>query len=60
MDVMTDENLIKLANATTESLHKQGELEEYLAFLWKQIANLDSDWVEYLSDDITEMLNEES
>ena len=51
----TNENLIKLAKRNLESFDHESDLAEYLAFLFSELAELDSDWAKTIESDISEM-----
>ena len=55
---MTNENLVKLAKYNLEFFHNETDLVEYLAFLFSELAKLDSDWSQTLEMDIAEMESE--
>lgn len=51
----TNENLIKLAKRNIEAFGSESELAEYLAFLFSELAELDSDWEKTIEADIAEL-----
>ena len=52
---MIDQNLIKLAKQNLEFFHNESDLAEYLAFLFSELIELDSDWAKTIESDISEM-----
>tara|TARA_R110002072_G_scaffold290337_1_gene457972 strand:- start:330 stop:497 length:168 start_codon:yes stop_codon:yes gene_type:complete len=52
---MTRENLIQLAKQNLDSLHNESDLAEYLAFLFSELSELDSDWNKTLESDVAEL-----
>lgn len=51
----TNENLIKLAKRNIEAFEREADLAEYLAFLFSELAELDSDWEKTIEADLQEM-----
>lgn len=51
----TNENLIKLAKQNLEFFHNDSDLAEYIAFLFSELAELDSDWEKTIQADLQEM-----
>ena len=52
---MTNENLIKLAKQNLEFFHNESDLADYIAFLFSELIQLDSDWEKTIESDIAEM-----
>ena len=52
---MTNENLIKLAKQNLEFFHNESDLADYLAFLFSELMELDSDWEKTIAADIADM-----
>ena len=52
---MIDQNLIKLAKQNLESFQNESDLADYLAFLFSELMELDSDWEKTIQSDIAEM-----
>ena len=50
-----NENLVKLAKRNLEFFHNDSDLAEYLAFLFSELVELDSDWAKTIESDISEM-----
>jgi hypothetical protein len=50
---MNKENLIKLAKQNLDCFHNESDLAEYIAFLFSELAKLDSEWEEFLIADIS-------
>ena len=50
-----NENLIKLAKRNIEAFDRDSELAEYIAFLFSELSELDSDWQKTIEADIQEM-----
>ena len=51
----TNENLVKLAKRNIEAFERESDLAEYLAFLFSELAELDSDWEKTIEADLQEM-----
>lgn len=51
----TNANLIKLAKRNIEAFEHESELAEYLAFLFSELAELDSDWQKTIEADMSEL-----
>lgn len=51
----TNENLTRLAKRNIEAFDRESELAEYLAFLFSELAELDSDWEKTIEADIAEL-----
>ena len=51
----TNANLIKLAKRNIEAFDRESDLAEYLAFLFSELAELDSDWEKTIEADIAEL-----
>ena len=51
----TNKNLIRLAKRNIEAFEHESELSEYLAFLFSELAELDSDWQKTIEADIAEL-----
>ena len=51
----TNENLIKLAKRNIEAFDHESELAKYLAFLFSELAELDSDWQKTIESDMAEL-----
>ena len=51
----TNENLIKLAKRNIEAFEHESELAEYIAFLFSELAELDSDWQKTIEADLAEL-----
>ena len=46
---------IKLAKHNLEFFHNDSDLAEYLAFLFSELAELDSDWAKTIAADLAEL-----
>lgn len=55
---MTKENLVKLAKYNLEFFHNESDLADYVAFLFSELAKLDSGWSQTLEMDFAEMESE--
>lgn len=55
---MANENLVKLAKHNLGFFHNESDLAEYMAFLFSELAKLDSGWSQTLEMDIAEMESE--
>ncbi len=51
----TNENLIRLAKRNLEAFDHESDLAEYLAFLFSELAELDSDWEKTIEADLAEL-----
>lgn len=51
----TNANLIELAKRNIEAFDRESELAEYIAFLFSELAELDSDWEKTIEADLAEM-----
>ena len=51
----TDKELIALAQQNIQAFDRDSELAEYVAFLFSELAELDSDWQKTIEADIAEM-----
>lgn len=47
--------LIKLAKRNIEAFQNDSDLAEYLAFLFSELAELDSDWAKTIETDLAEL-----
>ena len=56
---MTNENLLKLAKHNLDLFHNEEDLAEYVAFLFSELSELDSDWAKTLENGVEEMEGEE-
>jgi hypothetical protein len=56
---LTDEQYRALADDLVENLYMEGEIENYVIFLWQELEKLDPKWTETLNTDyfILEMEN---
>lgn len=52
---MIDQNLIKLAKQNLKFFHNESDLADYIAFLFSELIQLDSDWENTIAADIAEM-----
>ena len=50
-----DENLIKLAKKNLEYFQNDSDLAGYLAFLFSELAELDSEWAKTIESDLSDM-----
>jgi hypothetical protein len=48
---LTDEQYRALADDLVENLYMEGEIENYVIFLWQELEKLDPTWTETLSID---------
>ena len=48
---LTEEQYRALADDLVENLHMEGEIENYIIFLWQELEKLDPTWTETLSID---------
>jgi hypothetical protein len=55
---MTNEDLVKLAKYNLEFFHNESDLADYMAFLFFELAKLDSGWSQTLALDFAEMESE--
>ena len=54
-DTMNHTDLKKLANQNLRQFHNDSDLADYIAFLFSELALLDSDWSQTLKADLIEM-----
>ena len=52
---METEDLLKLAKHNLDLFHNEEDLAEYVAFLFSELSELDSDWAKTLENGIEEM-----
>ena len=52
---METEDLLKLAKHNLDLFHNEKDLADYVAFLFSELYELDSDWAQTLENGIEEM-----